>query len=36
MEVDLAIEPLFINGDGDEVVTFAFAPANRTAEVARS
>ena len=26
MEMELVIEPLFVNEDGDEVVTFAFAP----------
>lgn len=26
MEVELVLDPLFVNDDGDEVVTFAFAP----------
>ena len=36
MELEMVIDPLFVNDDGDEVVTFAFAPvgvpaASRTA-----
>ena len=30
MEMELVIEPLFVNEDGDEVVTFAFAPKGRS------
>ena len=28
MELEMVLDPLYINDDGDEVVTFAFAPAN--------
>ena len=30
MEMDLVIEPLFVDEDGNEVVTFAFEPAHGT------
>jgi len=28
MKLELVIDPLYVNDDGDEVVTFAFAPAS--------
>lgn len=32
MELELVVDPLFVNDDGDEVVTFAFAPIATLAE----
>ena len=32
MEMETVIDPLYLNDDGDEVVTFAFAPTGRTHE----
>ena len=34
MEMETVIDPLFVDADGDEVVTFAFAPTGRPEEVA--
>ncbi len=31
MEVEMVVDPLFVNADGDEVVTFAFAPVTARA-----
>lgn len=31
MELEMVIDALYVNDDGDEVVTFAFAPAGETA-----
>ncbi len=36
MEMETVIDPLYVNDDGDEVVTFAFAPVGAAAEMARS
>jgi uncharacterized OB-fold protein len=35
MELELVIDPLFVNDDGDEVVTFAFAPVGAPPESSR-